>query len=41
MSVAYSRRINVYIHEKWNAVIIQLHDYNIQNEEHKNVFEFQ
>jgi len=39
--MACSRRITLYIREKWNVVIIQLHDYNVWKEERKNVFEFQ
>jgi len=36
MSKACSRRITLYVREKWNDVIIQLHDCNIQKEERKN-----
>jgi len=39
--MACSRRITLYIREKWNDVIIQLHDCNIRKEERENVFEFQ
>ena len=39
--MACSRSIILYIREKLNDVIMQLHDYNIRKEEHKNVFKFQ